>query len=230
MLYEMATGRLPFQGTTSAGIFNAIINKAPIPVGRVNPELPVQLEWVISKALEKDRKLRYQSATELRADLARLKRETESGRAVTAEVSSRRERTRRPWQTLWLWGAAAALIAALAGLAVWSFTRTPSSAPAPVMRFTITLPPGERLAGTAIDASLSAWPVALSPDGRYIAYAATRDAVQQIFLRAIDNPTARGIPGTEGASGVFFSPDSQWLGFVTPELLTYPTEKLSAFS
>jgi eukaryotic-like serine/threonine-protein kinase len=86
VLYEMATGRLPFQGNTSAAIFNEILNKAPIPPGRWNPELPPQVEWIVSKLLEKDRKLRYQSAAELRADLARLKRDTQSGRAISASV------------------------------------------------------------------------------------------------------------------------------------------------
>ncbi|MGA9800992.1 MAG: serine/threonine-protein kinase, partial [Terriglobales bacterium] len=81
MLYEMATGKQPFSGTTSAVIFEAILNKVPTSPVQWNPGLPPQLEIILNKALEKDRELRCQSAAELRADLKRLKRDTDSSRA-----------------------------------------------------------------------------------------------------------------------------------------------------
>jgi serine/threonine protein kinase/Tol biopolymer transport system component len=82
VLYEMATGALPFHAGSSAEIFKAILDAAPAPVLRLNPAVPAELERIINKALEKDRNLRYQSAAEVRADLQRLKRDTDSGRSA----------------------------------------------------------------------------------------------------------------------------------------------------
>jgi serine/threonine protein kinase len=87
VIYEMATAALPYSGATSAAIFDAILHKAPVLPTRLNPALPAELERIIQKALEKDQRLRYQHASDLRADLKRLKRDTDSDRMAVAQSS-----------------------------------------------------------------------------------------------------------------------------------------------
>jgi eukaryotic-like serine/threonine-protein kinase len=91
VLYEMATGTLPFRGDTTAVLFDSILHKAPVAPVRLNPDLPGDFERIINKALEKDREMRYQHAVDIRTDLKRLKRETESGRASAANVIEEEE-------------------------------------------------------------------------------------------------------------------------------------------
>jgi serine/threonine protein kinase/tetratricopeptide (TPR) repeat protein len=84
VLYEMATGQLPFRGDSTATIFDSILNRVPVPAVRLNPDVPAELEHIINRALEKDRNLRYQSAADMRSELQRLRRDTETGRAIAA--------------------------------------------------------------------------------------------------------------------------------------------------
>jgi serine/threonine protein kinase len=116
VLYEMATGKLPFRGESSGVIFEAILNSAPVPPMRLNPDVLPELERIIDKCLEKDRNLRYQHASEIRTDLQRLKRDTDSGRAPGAIDAPKRWKLMVP--------AAAAVLAILAASYLY-FQRKP---------------------------------------------------------------------------------------------------------
>ncbi len=98
VLYEMATGSVPFRGETSGVITEAILNRAPVAPVRLNPELPAKLEDIINKALEKDRDLRYQAASDIRTDLKRLRRDTDSGRMSSTGSGTVQELAPESWK------------------------------------------------------------------------------------------------------------------------------------
>jgi len=115
VLYEMATGSLPFAGETSGAVFGAILHSAPAPPMRINPLLPTELERIINKALEKDCNLRYQHATDIRTDLQRLRRDSDSARHPTATTASAPPRVA---SRLRIWGAAAVLLVIVSALSL----------------------------------------------------------------------------------------------------------------
>jgi eukaryotic-like serine/threonine-protein kinase len=153
VLYEMTTGAMPFRGDSTGTLFESILNRTPIPPVRLNPDLPPKLEEIINKCLEKDRNLRYQHASDIRTDLQRLKRDTESGKsAVTMAVAPvTRERN------LWLNVAVALVLIAAIG---WVAYKLLIPKPAPFQQVEIT----------QLTASGNVKTAAISPDGRYVAY------------------------------------------------------------
>src|SRR4029077_10323684 len=172
LLYEMATGALPFRGDTSGMIFEAVLNRAPVPPVRLNPDVPAELERIINRALEKDRDLRYQHASDMRAELQRLKRDTDSSRhvsVVSEEETSEPQATihppasgsaavgagqqRRRW-----YGAASAAVVILAAAGVGLYLLLYRTAPTPFQNFAIT----------QVTNSNRAVVTAISLDGKYV--------------------------------------------------------------
>ena len=204
VLYEMATGVLPFRGTTSAAIFNAILNTAPTAPIRINPDLPADLERIINKALEKDRRLRYQTASDLRADLERLRRDSDSGRtaAAPAAVQPKRKNPHR-----WLKAGAALLVIAAGGTLAYKLFLAKKAAPVPFQ--SISSP---RKLTTHGKVGLAA----ISPDANYVAYSVFGPGGPAILMRQVATAVDRTIipPSQVGYLGLTFSQDGNYLYFV----------------
>jgi serine/threonine protein kinase/tetratricopeptide (TPR) repeat protein len=131
VLYEMCTGTLPFRGDTSGAIFDSILNRAPVPPVRINPDTPPKLEEIITKCLEKDRNLRYQHASEVRTDLQRLKRDSESGKsaATVAEAGARTHSRRLLWRLV---ASGAAVLIVGAAFLAWRSLHSRTSDATPI--------------------------------------------------------------------------------------------------
>src|SRR5690349_8198978 len=111
----MCTGTLPFRGDTTGATFDSILNRVPVPPVRINPDTPAKLEEIISKALEKDPSLRYQHASDIRTDLQRLKRDTDTGKSTAISGTAAIGRAKTPWKSR----SAIAGIAAMLGILIW---------------------------------------------------------------------------------------------------------------
>ncbi len=181
VLYQMATGQLPFPGDTSGIIFHAILERSPVPPVRINPEVPPKLEEIIGKCLEKDREVRCQSAAELRADLKRLKRDTDSGRSSSfaAALEAAQNPAGTNWQRLALLGGIVLLVLGALGFGWYKWRRGPSQPSAQATERQLTSNPPEDW----VQAS------AISPDGKYVAY------VDQtgLLVRSVDSGEIRPI-------------------------------------
>jgi eukaryotic-like serine/threonine-protein kinase len=234
VFYEMATGQTAFTGGTSAVIFDAILNRAPAAPSSLNPNLPPKLEEIIGKALEKDRELRYQTAAELRADLKRLKRDTDSSRVQTGAATAWPAATTKPNS-----GAATAQSLTSAQAARTSTTSTVSEksrwrAIAKVVPIIFGL--GAALALVVHEryshhheessfAQMSITPIttsgnihsdAISPDGKWLAYVMDDNGGHGIWVRQLaTGSTAQVVPGSPGEiGGLIFSLDGSYLYFL----------------
>jgi serine/threonine protein kinase/Tol biopolymer transport system component len=168
VLYEMATGALPFRGDTSAACFNSLLNKEPVSALRLNPELPADLERIMQKALEKDCDVRYQSAAELRADLRRLKRDTDSGKTTAAVPVERAGSAKSRWVRI---GAAIAVMLVVSTLLFVLRPRSGIQNPLSNAQFT-------RLT----DFEGAETNPAISPDGKFVAFICDRSGAFDIWV------------------------------------------------
>ena len=206
VIYEMVTGRLPFAGERQEAVLYAIPNQEPEPITALRAGLPMELEWIVGKALAKDPADRYQHVDEVLVDLRKMQNSTaKRSHSPGAAVGSDSQAPAPPlaWWLPWsLFAAATAVALVLAYLNV--IEPTPER---PVRRFSFT---PESLYSTRDELQ-----AAVSPDGRWIVYT-SGESPGALWLRAIDSEEPRKLAGTEDADvGAFWSPDSRFIGFAT---------------
>jgi serine/threonine protein kinase len=204
VLYEMATGTIAFRGDTSGVVFDAILNRAPTPLVRLNPTLHADLERIIQKALEKDRDVRYQHAADLRADLKRLRRDTTSGKTETVQPPP----TRRKIPGLLYACVALAAVALIASLLFFYRSRIPPPAAAPSEWVQLT---------NFVDSATSP---TLSPDGRMAVFLRSPDtfvAKSEVYVKLMPGgePVQLTHDGNVKMSPVF-SPDGSQVAYSVP--------------
>jgi eukaryotic-like serine/threonine-protein kinase len=203
-LYEMATGRQAFGGTTSAAIFDAILHSNPPSAERVNPVLPAGLKQIITKLIEKDTDLRYQTAADLRADLRRLHRDTTSGHSAIATVAAGRRKRKIP---SWALITSVAAVFVIAAVAAWVYAPATYSGPPPRV-VPLTSSPGVKNA------------VALSPDGNEVAFAWQEEQYRKlnlanVYVQLVGAGTPLQLtharPGNFWFAGPAWSPDGRFI-------------------
>jgi Tol biopolymer transport system component len=195
ILYEMATGRRAFEGKSRNSLIAAILESDPRPMSELRT-VPPLLEEIVRKCLEKDPAARWESAHDVRMLLDSAAHGVEPPRAAAG----------RGVRIAWI-AAALATVAAIV-LGALLFRRPVTTAATTPIRFTVAMPPGTRLLGRAEETLM-----AVSPDGRNIAIAAATPSGRALWVRPIDSLEARLLPGTDGARGPFWSPDSTKIGF-----------------
>ena len=207
LLYEMVTGARAFTGQSQASVVAAILDREPAPLSSVQPEAPAPLSPLVAVCLAKDPDRRWQSA----ADVAR-QLETMIGAPPNAATALP---PRTASSARLAWGVA---LVALVALATVSSTRWANRGgavlpPVPSMHVMLPIPPAQPFSRLAALASSATLAIAVSPDGSRLAYVADLQGMSQVVVRGFTDSEATPVAGTEGADAVFFSPDSQWIGF-----------------
>jgi serine/threonine-protein kinase len=200
--YEMLTGHRPFGGESQASLIADIMHVEPPAVSAVQPLSPLSVDRVVATCLAKNPDERWQTATDLKREIRWV---TEASVAADQAASAATVKTRR---VAVAWGAGAAAALVLVGALGWQLSRSDTISPPIMTRTTITLPGIQQL---SLDGGAD--PLAISPDGSRVAYAAYGDGGLQLYLRELDAFDARPLPGTEGAQYPFFSADGSQIAF-----------------